>query len=78
MSGETLALQGVVREGHRGGVFVVDCRLGSLRREVLAKVCGRLVTRHIRVLPGDAVLVEVSAYDTKRGRIVQRMDRTTT
>lgn len=42
-------------------------------REVLAHLAGRLRLYHIKVLPGDKVLVELSQYDEKRGRIVYRL-----
>ena len=41
-------------------------------REVLAHLAGKLKLHHIRVLPGDRVLVEVSP-DGRRGRIVRRL-----
>ena len=40
--------------------------------EILAYVSGKLRIHRIRVLPGDKVTVEVSPYDSKRGRIVYR------
>ncbi len=41
-------------------------------QEVLAYLSGRLKIHHIRVLPGDKVLVEVGP-DGRRGRIVRRL-----
>ena len=41
-------------------------------QEILAYVSGKLRIHRIRVLPGDRVTVEMSPYDTKRGRIVYR------
>lgn len=41
--------------------------------EILAHLGGKLRIHRIRVLPGDRVLVEVSAYDKNRGRIVYRL-----
>ena len=40
--------------------------------EVLAHVSGKMRMRYIRILPGDRVDVELSAYDPTRGRIVWR------
>jgi len=40
--------------------------------EALAQVSGRLRQRHIRILPSDNVIVELSAYDLNRGRIIHR------
>ena len=41
-------------------------------QEILAYVSGKLRMHRIRILPGDTVTVEVSPYDSKRGRIVYR------
>jgi translation initiation factor IF-1 len=40
--------------------------------EVLAHLSGRMRLNFIRILPGDRVKVELSAYDQTRGRIIQR------
>ncbi len=40
--------------------------------EVLAHVSGRMRKHFIRILPGDKVLVELSPYDLRRGRITYR------
>lgn len=40
---------------------------------VLATLAGKLRQKYIRVVPGDKVKVEVSAYDMSRGRITYRM-----
>ncbi|HEY4683950.1 MAG TPA: translation initiation factor IF-1 [Candidatus Acidoferrales bacterium] len=39
---------------------------------VLAHISGRMRKNFIRILPGDKVAVELSAYDLSRGRIVYR------
>lgn len=41
-------------------------------REILAYVSGKLRMHKIRILPGDRVQVEMSPYDSTRGRIVYR------
>ena len=38
----------------------------------LAHISGKMRKHFIRILPGDKVLVELSPYDLKRGRIVYR------
>ncbi|HZX50270.1 MAG TPA: translation initiation factor IF-1 [Candidatus Paceibacterota bacterium] len=40
--------------------------------EVLAYVSGKLRMHKIRILPGDKVTIEMTPYDTRRGRIVYR------
>jgi translation initiation factor IF-1 len=44
----------------------------SGEREVLGHLAGKLRLYHIRVLPGDRVLIELSP-DGHRGRIVRRL-----
>ena len=75
MSGDALEFTGTVTAAHRGGVYLVDCQAGALRREVQCRLSGRLHTRHIRVIVGDLVTVEVSPYDLRRGRITYRGKR---
>lgn len=41
--------------------------------EILAYLKGKLRRNKIRILPGDKVLVEMSKYDDKRGRIIYRL-----
>ena len=40
--------------------------------KVLAYAAGKLKFRHIRILEGDTVQLELSPYDLSRGRIVWR------
>ena len=42
-------------------------------REILARLAGRLGRFRIRVVPGDRVMVEMTPYDDRRGRIVKRL-----
>ena len=42
-------------------------------REIIAYLAGKLKHYRIKVLPGDKVLIEMSPYDEKRGRIVYRL-----
>lgn len=41
-------------------------------REMLCYCSGRMRRNHIRILVGDRVTIEVSAYDLHQGRIVFR------
>jgi translation initiation factor IF-1 len=41
-------------------------------RKILGHVATSLQTRTVRILPGDRVSVEVSPYDSLRGRITER------
>ena len=44
-------------------------------REIHAHLSGKMRMRYIRVLPGDRVKVEMSPYDTSKGRIVFRLKK---
>lgn len=67
--GDRLELEGTIDEALPGTLFKVKTSVGSL---VLATLSGKLRLNKIRLLPGDNVVVEVSPYDTTRGRIVWR------
>jgi len=62
-------LEGRVEESLPGTTFRV--RLND-EREVLAHLAGKMRLYHIRILPGDRVLLEISP-DGRRGRIVRRL-----
>lgn len=40
--------------------------------ETLGYTAGKMRRHRIRILPGDKVRIELSPYDTSRGRIVYR------
>jgi translation initiation factor IF-1 len=40
---------------------------------VLAHISGKVRMNFIKILPGDRVTVELSAYDLSRGRITYRL-----
>lgn len=42
-------------------------------KEVLAHLAGKMRVNHIKILPGDSVVVETTPYDERRGRIVYRL-----
>jgi len=63
--------EGVITESLRNAMFRV--RLNGEDKEVLAHLAGKLRLHHIKVLPGDRVVVELSEYDSNRGRIVYRL-----
>lgn len=43
------------------------------KKEILAHLAGKMRMNHIKILPGDFVLVETTPYDERRGRIVYRL-----
>lgn len=66
---EAIEVQGVVKEALANTQFRVELDNGHI---VLAHVAGKMRKHFIRIVPGDRVVVEVSPYDLKRGRITFR------
>ena len=67
MSSDTNIIEGEVVEALPNTMFKVLLSDGS---EVLATLRGKMRRSYVRVFPGDKVRVEMTKYDTKRGRIV--------
>lgn len=67
----TIRVEGIIEEALPGLTFRV--RLKDDSREILAYLGGRLKLHYIKVIPGDRVIVEITPYDEKRGRIVRRL-----
>ena len=66
---EAIEVVASVVEPLPNAMFRVELENGH---EVLAHISGKMRKHFIRILPGDKVLVELSPYDFKRGRIVYR------
>ena len=66
---DKITLRGEVLERLPDSMYRVRLENGH---EVLARTSGKMRIRHIRVLPGDTVTVELTPYDLSRGRIVFR------
>jgi translation initiation factor IF-1 len=62
-------MEGTVLECLRNATFKVELQNGH---QVLAHISGKIRKNRIRILPYDRVLVELSAYDLTRGRILYR------
>ena len=71
LDSRTLRVEGIIEEALPGLTFRV--RLKDDNREILAYLGGRLKLHYIKVIPGDRVIVEITPYDEKRGRIVRRL-----
>ncbi len=67
---EAIEVEGTVIEALPNAMFRVKLPNGH---EVLAHISGKIRMHYIRVLPGDKVLIELSPYDLKRGRITYRL-----
>ncbi len=61
--------EGIVVEKFPNATFKVRLDDGN---ETLGYVSGKMRINRIKILPGDKVLVELSPYDVKRGRIIYR------
>jgi translation initiation factor IF-1 len=69
MDSQNRLIEGVVQEALPGGNFKVRTSDDTM---ILAYLSGKMRMYHIKVLPGDNVVVEVSPYDKTRGRLVRR------
>lgn len=63
-------IQGQVIEALPNATFKV---ILEDKREILAHLAGKMRLFYIKVLVGDKVKVEMTPYDEKRGRIIQRL-----
>ena len=66
---DAIEMQATVLETLPNATFKVEL---DNSHQVLAHISGKMRKNFIRILPGDKVLVELSPYDLKRGRIVYR------
>lgn len=64
-----LKKEGIVLESLPSLLFRVKL---DKEKEIIAHLSGKLRLNRIKILPGDKVIVEISPYDEKRGRIVYR------
>jgi translation initiation factor IF-1 len=70
---ELIEMRGVVQEVLPDSRFRVKL---ENNHEVIAYTGGKMRKHHIRILAGDAVTLELSAYDLSKGRITFRhLDR---
>ncbi len=63
---DKLEVEGKVIDVLKGGDYLVQLENGHT---VEAYVSGKMRVNMIRILPGDTVTIELSAYDLTRGRI---------
>ena len=69
-SKNVIKVDGVVEEALPGASFRVKTHDG---KEVLAHLSGKMRMNYIKILPGDRVIMEMTPYDERRGRIIRRM-----
>ncbi|MBI5733043.1 translation initiation factor IF-1 [Candidatus Jorgensenbacteria bacterium] len=70
---EVQKIEGIVLEALPGLLFRVALGAQESGHEILAHLGGKLKLNRIRVIPGDRVVVEMTRYDDRRGRIVRRL-----
>lgn len=68
---EIKRVEGLVEESLPGTLFRV--RLRDSDQVILAHLAGKMRLYHIKIIAGDRVLVEITPYDEKRGRIIRRL-----
>jgi len=66
---ESITVEGTVVEALPNTMFRVEL---ANKHIVLAHVSGKMRMHFIKILPGDRVTLEISAYDPTKGRIVYR------
>lgn len=69
---DKLEFEGVVIAAKGNGNFIIKANQGP---EIFCSLSGKIRKNNIRIMEGDTVKIEVSVYDTSRGRIVYRMSR---
>lgn len=62
--------EGLITESLPNGMFRVQLDNQDL---ILGYISGKIRKNYVRILPGDRVRVEVSRYDSSKGRIVYRI-----
>lgn len=66
---DTIEVEGKVIERLPRGEFIVEL---ENKHTVVAHVSGKIRMHNIRILPGDTVVMVLSPYDLKHGRITYR------
>ena len=66
---DVIEVEGTVVEPLPNAMFRVELENGH---KVLAHISGKMRMNFIKILSGDRVTVELSAYDLSRGRIIYR------
>jgi len=64
-----ISVEGKISEVLGGGMFKVLLEMGQ---EILCHPSGKMRMHNINILNGDDVTVEMSPYDSEKGRIVYR------
>lgn len=68
-SRDRIELEGEVVDANKG-IFRVNINSGY---NVLCSLSGKIRQNSVRILVGDKVRIEISEYDTTKGRIIYRI-----
>ncbi len=67
---DIIEVTGKIIEALPNGMFRVELETGQ---KILAHLAGRMRIHYVRIVPGDAVKVELTPYDLTKGRITYRL-----
>lgn len=67
---QSIVQEGTITKSLSNAVFEVELDNGHT---LSCTICGKMRQKFIRVMPGDAVQVEISPYDLTKGRISRRL-----
>ncbi len=65
----SVEIDGSVKEVLPNTLFRVEIEGGNL---ILCHLSGKMRIHFIKILPGDRVKIEMTPYDTEKGRIIYR------
>lgn len=68
-----IIVEGEVIENLPNTMFRVKLAKEYQEKVILCHASGKIRKHYIKILPGDRVKVEISAYDTSRGKICFRI-----
>jgi len=69
---DKIEVEGIVKETLPNATFLVEVDANGQKHDIHAHVSGKIRMHFIKILPGDRVLVELTAYDPTKGRILYR------
>lgn len=69
---DVIQVNGVVTDSLPNAMFRVEIEMGPSKSTVLCTISGKIRKNYVRIIVGDSVICELSAYDLTRGRITFR------
>lgn len=71
MKDDVTVVEGEVIENLPNTLFRV--KISNSQKVIMCYLSGKMRKNYIKILPGDKVRMEMTAYDLNRGRIVYRL-----